>query len=1369
MVPTESRVPESPLDPIVAEFVHAWIAHLNDPSATRPDLLHFLEGKPADERLRVLPELIGIDIDYCYRADANLTLLAEDYFKRFDQLPRERLIELVVEHFGRVKAKITADEYCRQFPEFEAELRQRIGGMPRVPGYEIVRELGRGGMGVVYYAKQVNVNRFVALKLVQTSNDAAMRRFRTESEAVARLQHPNVVQVFEVGEHEGQPFFSMEYADGGSLNERIAGEWSTPRDAAVLVEKLARAMQQAHERGVIHRDLKPLNILLAKDGTPKIADFGLAKQLDDQSGETKTGAVLGTPSYMAPEQAAGQTKPGPAVDVYGLGAIFYACLTGQAPFRGPNVAETLRRVIEDEPVSPRKDQPQIARDLETICLKCLHKDPTRRYHSALELADDLRRHLNNVPILARPTPWHESAWKWSKRHRGWSAIIALGFLLVVVGSVLGYSVWDKNGQLAVANNSLGSANTQLKETNGDLEDKRTQLEVTNGELTKNQTNLKKEKAATVRQLVLLRANSGAERMNEGNPVIALPFLVDALRIMDENKLNDVALEQQLRQQLAAIVNQCPRPVLAWAQDTSVFHAEFSADGGRILTAGRDAARVWDAKTGQPIGKPMRGGTSPLASAAINNDGGIVITGGYDGMARVWDARTGDPVGSPLRVSVPVLHVEFSPNGKYFLAAGGNRFATASVGPNPREPDGITMVWELPAGDKKEFKEVGFGIATGWTNHAAFSPASDKFATASGSHGQSQTARVWDIPAAKGKLRKMLDQPHHGQRVAFAPDGKRIVVASGGPPPLRSEAIVWDIDSSEKVGASLKHENTVTQVEFSHNGKFIVTGSDDNTARIWDAQEVRRFIDPKGGTMEFLPVSPPLVHRDVVTVATFSPDDRLLLTASRDGVVRFWHGVAGDAPRVLHQSIKAGGPALHALPHGSAVLSAHFSADGKRFVTACENGLVRVWDLASIRERTQVFDHPSLVTFATFLADGRIVTVNGHPVHRTTFGGTSASSSVIIQNDRVWLWDPAKPDKPIDSRPHNRAMQAQFVSPNGQRIITLAGEPRPNIPLQMAVWQPAANKVDSLDKQGTGQLIWAGFIADGTCVLARQTTEGKAPNAKWHVSLFNGETGQRIAGPFTHTFPVRHLDISRDGKTMAIVAATPPDPFGRAKSPRAVLHLWDVATGKSVGLREDLGDAPVDLTVASAARVVALVRPNRVELVKLESEKPLVLRHAGAITSVTFSSDDRFAVTSSADRSARIWNVETGEAIGPPLEHRAQVAFAAVSPCNRYVATCGNDNTARVWSASTGEPITPWLPHPGEVVHASFSADSKRLVTANHAGTACIWEVIAENSRPIAELVRLAELFSASRLQAQGGLRPLGPAEFVKTWQSAGNK
>ncbi len=338
----------------------------------------------------------------------------------------------------------------------------------QVPGYDILGELGRGGMGVVYKARHCRLQRLVALKMVLAGahvGAVGLARFRAEAEAVAKLAHTNIVQIYETGEHEGRPFFSLEFVEGGSLDQRIAEGSVPPRAAARLVETLARTMEVAHERGIVHRDLKPANILLAKISNlsslvgnrdvdsfslpgnhwsrstiPKIADFGLAKRVDEDSSQTQSGAILGTPSYMAPEQAGGKNREiGPAADIYALGAILYELLVGRPPFKAGNPIDTIRQVIEQEPVPPRQLEPRIPHDLETICLKCLEKDPARRFARSADLAEDLRRFVVGDPILARPTPAWERAWKWGKRRPALVALMAVSTMAVL--SMVLFVVW----------------------------------------------------------------------------------------------------------------------------------------------------------------------------------------------------------------------------------------------------------------------------------------------------------------------------------------------------------------------------------------------------------------------------------------------------------------------------------------------------------------------------------------------------------------------------------------------------------------------------------------------------------------------------------------------------------------------------------------------------------------------------------------------------------------------------------------------------------------------------------------------------------------------------------------------------------------
>jgi hypothetical protein len=292
-------------------------------------------------------------------------------------------------------------------------------GLPSVPGYEVLRLLGEGGMGVVYHARQAGLNRAVALKMLRFGGAGpdAIARFRAEAEALARLQHPGIVQVHAVGEFDGGPFFALEFVPGGSLADRLDDRPMPAREAAALVERLSRAVHAAHEAGVIHRDLKPENVLLGGDGQPKVADFGLAKLMESDTGHTRTGEVMGTPSYMAPEQAEGkQSAIGPRTDVYALGAILYRLLTGRPPYRGSTSLDTVLQVIEGNLVPPRQLNPDVPRDLQTIILRALRRTPEGRYGSARALAEDLLRFLDGDAIRARPERPEERVWRWARRH-----------------------------------------------------------------------------------------------------------------------------------------------------------------------------------------------------------------------------------------------------------------------------------------------------------------------------------------------------------------------------------------------------------------------------------------------------------------------------------------------------------------------------------------------------------------------------------------------------------------------------------------------------------------------------------------------------------------------------------------------------------------------------------------------------------------------------------------------------------------------------------------------------------------------------------------------------------------------------------------
>jgi serine/threonine protein kinase len=477
--PTLSDSAWDKFEDVILRFEDVWQGQ------ARPEIIAYLPTGTG--RTRLLTELVHVDLEYRLRAGESARV--EEYLARYPELTDDRVVmlELIASEYRfrrRREPDLALTEFMQRFPRYYAELQgqiaratidgrdeslcptdQQADALPEVAGYEVLGLLGHGGMGVVYQARQLGLGRTVALKMISTGFQAGpkdLARFRAEAAALARLQHPNIVQIYDLGETASRPYFVFEFVAGGSLAQYLRGTPQPVRPAAQLIDTLARAVHAAHVNGVIHRDLKPANILLwderegargesrdlAPDASrlaalvPKITDFGLAKCAGDDGearnlrGPTVTGDVVGTPGYMAPEQAMVPRQPvGPAADVYALGAILYELLTGRPPFTGETPLATVMQVLNNEPVSVTGLQPNVPRDLETICLKCLRKEPRQRYGSALELAEDLQRFLRNEPIRARPIMAVEKLWHWVRRHPTPAGLLAAGLLAPAVALI----------------------------------------------------------------------------------------------------------------------------------------------------------------------------------------------------------------------------------------------------------------------------------------------------------------------------------------------------------------------------------------------------------------------------------------------------------------------------------------------------------------------------------------------------------------------------------------------------------------------------------------------------------------------------------------------------------------------------------------------------------------------------------------------------------------------------------------------------------------------------------------------------------------------------------------------------------------------
>jgi WD40 repeat protein/serine/threonine protein kinase/tetratricopeptide (TPR) repeat protein len=984
-------------------------------------------------------------------------------------------------------------------PELSHPAAPASGGALKVsvPGYEILGELGRGGMGVVYKARQVGLNRTVALKMVLAAEHAGpemVQRFRVEAEAIARLAHPNIVQVYEVGEVDGRPYFSLEYVDGGSLAQLLQGQPQPPRVAAGLIETLARAVHVAHEAGVVHRDLKPANILLdvrfsindfrlnsdgsgtlprgglpppsgnrqSPIGNPKITDFGLAKKLDSGAGQTQSGSIIGTPSYMAPEQAAGQGKRlGPAADVYSLGAILYELITGRPPFRSDTPLDTLLQVLHDEPLPPHRLQPKVPRDLETITLKCLHKEPARRYPSALALADDLRRFLDGEAVTARPATAWERGRRWARHHPTAAGVAAAGALAAVVFVAL------------------------VLRDRAKLQAEHAQVEAERNKVEAERDNVRGEKQRAMQRLVRLTVANGGQHLNEGDLLLALPWFAEALR----QEQDDPGRAAMHRVRLAAVLRQCPRLVHAWFHDAPVNAAAFTPDARQVLTAGEDGvarlrflpgrepdggaagaefdhgrpvrlaelrrdgrqlltvddegvARFWEVPDGEVRALPPTG----VLHAAYSADGSRVLTAGADRTARVWDAATGKAIGPPLRHAADVRQAAFSPDGAWVATASGDRTA---------------VVWDAA---------TGLPLAApmphdGAVRSVAFSPDGQRLVTASDDH----TARVWDVSTGEPVTPPLR---HAGPVAAasFSPDGTAVVTASDD-----HTARVWDARTGTPLTAALSHGSEVLHAAFSPEGRRVVTASDDNTARVWDVTTGR-------------PITPPLRHNGTVRRAVFGPNGRAVLTASQDGVVRIWV-VADDSP-----GDPAGGP--RDAPR------AVFGPDGRRKLRINGDNTARVHDSGTDEPLTPLLRHDGPVTHAAFSPDGsRVLTTSADRTAQVWDAATGAAVGARLR--------------------HGSDVVHGSFSPDGRRVVTAS------VDNTARVWDAATGEPVAPPLRQPGSVTRAVFSPDGRCVL----TAGHDGTAR----AWDADTGEPLAPPLPSAGWVRQA-LADDGRTWDL----PPD-------------------------------------------------------------------------------------------------------------------------------------------------------------------------------------------------------------------------------------
>jgi WD40 repeat protein/tRNA A-37 threonylcarbamoyl transferase component Bud32 len=798
-------------------------------------------------------------------------------------------------------------------------------------------------MGVVYKAKQLRPARVVALKMIRDGGLASadeVSRFRAEAEAVARLQHANIVQIYEVGDYRGLPFFSLEFCTGGTLADHLNGQPQPPRGAAQMLLILAKAIHAAHEKGIIHRDLKPQNVLLASGGCQpqesssslqtrgadahpltdvvlKITDFGLAKRLDANSGHTPSGAVMGTPSYMAPEQALGHIKSiGPAADVYSLGAILYEMLTGRPPFLGQTALDTIQQVLNQDPVPVRQLQPKCPRDLETVCHKCLSKDPARRYVSARDLAEDLGRFLTDEPVKARPVGASARLVRWARK-RPAAAALAVVSLAALVAVSVGVAALIYSSQLVSTNNSLiaAEAEAQLQRQAAIKAQAEAERERTRSE--------RLSYFADMGLAQWAKRETRFERMRE---------LIDSHQPGRHSQKDLPGFEWYY---LSRFTRQMKGAMQGHSQPIST--VIFSPDGRQVASASADnTVIVWDLKTKQPrhVFKDLK---SPVNVLAFSPDGKRLAGASFGSPLLVWDIATGKRVVEVTELQAPTMGLAFSPDGKTVVTADTLRIVLrdATTGKTMRavteqgqgamsitfRPDGKHLagvtaesklkIWEVETG--KELHSLP-GQYAGGSSAASYSPNGKRLAVGC----PDQHSRIFDAETGK-ELRAIKDDLPVRQAV-FSRDGTRLATISFG-----SDIRVWD---AEKAGAPVVlkgHQGLLNSIDFGPDG-LLVSGGSDLTIRLWNPVHNAETMVLNG-------------HTSLVTDGTFSPNGQLVASAARDGTVRLWNAVTGETIREL----TAGTEELTGVA---------FSPDGRWVACTSMKDTVRVWNVEDGREVCQ---------------------------------------------------------------------------------------------------------------------------------------------------------------------------------------------------------------------------------------------------------------------------------------------------------------------------------------------------------------------------------------------------------------------------------
>ena len=1258
---------------------------------------------------------------------------------------------------------------------------------PAFADYEILEKIAEGGMGVVYKAKQRSAKRFVALKMILPRpgmTDEDVTRFRQEAEAAAQRRHPHIVRIYDVGTMTGpdgnpRPYFTMDLIEGGSLSQSLkerqaAGVlektslWAAEqRRVADMMATVARAVHFAHQHRILHRDLKPSNVLLDSECRPHLTDFGLAKRLEGGAGLTQTGAIVGTPGYLAPEQASNPKGVTTAADVYGLGAILYECLTGRPPFQAETPLDTVLQTLDHDPKPPSRLNPRAHADLETICLKCLAREPERRYRSAEAVADDLDRWREGRPILARRVGRLERAGLWCRRKPAVAGLMAamLAVLLIGLGGAGAVWLWQR------AEDQRMHADAARRKAEAD--ELKTKLANTSLAVSLNEAEAEKQAEADARRKLAhasyLRQVSLAHReFQAGESARATALLREC---PPEHRRWEWYHVYRLCNRSRLISN----ATAIKGSNISIWGLCFSLDGRWLAGIASDTAnvKVWDASTGQET-LTLKGRGDGVVSVCFSPDGQRVAAGNKDGTVEVWDRAAGQELLTLRGHAHHVRSVCFSPDGRRLASASADQsakvwdavagqeiltlkggFRSICFGPEGRQlacapMNGPVTVWDVTTGqelltlkkrsvfdvDKVCFSPDGWrlacayhdenvtvwDIATGQEAYTlkdagasvCFSPDSKRLA--SNFRAFDPTVKVWD--AATGQETLTLTG-HSGSVVrgmCFSPDGQRLayvtedrsVQQTRGRPTMA----VWEARTEQEILSPEGHTGPITTMCFSSDGRRLASGSSGGTIMLLDASTGKEThtLQRDGGQM--------------VLSVCFSPDGRRLASASNslDPGFKVWDTATGRVVLTLKES-------------GGSHPSVCFSPDGRYLATATGNfgDTAKVWDAATGQQTLTLKGHKGqmgLVKGVCFSPDGQrlagacgdgtakvwdaatgqeIVALKGHRLSPLTvcFSPDGKSLASACRDGIVKVWDLATEKETLTIKGHGSDVTSVCFSPDGRRLASASHFE------SVKVWDAATGK-ETLTFKGRGGFDCVCFSPDGRRLAGAGYADAKVWDATTGQEAFTFKGGRGrdlIAAPAVNDGDC--ACFSPDGRRLA------------SAFPDGIVEVWDLTGGRGTLTLKRHGEGIHGICFSPDGRRLASASWDAT--VKIwdagTGAETLTIKEQSSIRPICFSSDGRRLAGGTIDGTVKVWDASTGGQVLTLKGHRSGITSVCFSPDGRWLATALGNKAIKVWEASNGQETRTLKGHGnGSILSMCFSPDSQQLGFTSGVGILEVWDV-----------------------------------------------